>query len=486
MTALALALAAVTAALALGGAGPAALLRHAYLAPVIAGALRFGVPGGVLTAVAAILLSAPFVLPEIERSGLTGEAAEGLVSFAVLAAVGALAGVLRSHGRRERARYETILSVQRAVADEPDLAPALRRLRAVLLARLPADAVALAVRDGERFALEGGARVAPGSAMDRVLAGGRPLFVPDAGGGPRPRRVFVTPLRAAGEALGALAVERAGELGGAERAALEALGAHVGLALEHARLVARQRRFAEELARKVADATARLAEIDRAKSAFVATVSHELRTPLTALQGFSEILAERPLPPGEVARAARIMHGEARRLGRIVSDLLDLARIERGLEPALRRAPVAPADALGAAVDVMRRAAPHHRLELECAPDLPPLDADADALERVLLNLLGNAVKYSPSGSTVRVRARAVPGAVELEVEDEGRGIAPEALPRVFEPYYREPGAAAAAAGAGIGLAVVKSLVEAHGGTIRLDSAPGRGTRVTVHWPAVP
>ncbi|MBI2015003.1 MAG: ATP-binding protein [Candidatus Rokubacteria bacterium] len=102
------------------------------------------------------------------------------------------------------------------------------------------------------------------------------------------------------------------------------------------------------------------------------------------------------------------------------------------------------------------------------------------------MNLLGNAVKYSPRGSTVRVRACAVPGAVELEVEDEGRGIAPEALPRVFEPYYREPGAASAAAGAGIGLAVVKSLVEAHGGEIRLDSAPARGTRVTVRWPAVP
>jgi len=115
--------------------------------------------------------------------------------------------------------------------------------------------------------------------------------VPDAGGGRRPRRVFATPLGAAIAPAGVLIVERDGELGADERAALEALGAHIGLVLENARLTSRQRRFSEELEAKVACATRRLEELDHAKSSFVAVASHELRTPLTALQGFSELLA---------------------------------------------------------------------------------------------------------------------------------------------------------------------------------------------------
>src|SRR5207245_2254671 len=191
-----------------------------------------------------------------------------------------------------------------------------------------------------------------------------------------------------------------------ERDALVGFGAAVGLALDNARLAARQRRFAEELEHKVGEATARLGEMDRLKSGFVALASHELRTPLTALQGFSELLATRAFAPVEVRRLAEIMRGEIERLGRIVSDFLDLARLERGLAPAIRRAVLDPAPLIAAAVELFRRTRTTHRLELHVEGALPRVDADADALDRVLKNLISNALKYSPPGSCVRVRAR--------------------------------------------------------------------------------
>lgn len=481
----ALALAGVTVLLGLGGGDPSSALRHLYLIPVVGLALRFGTIGGALAAGGALLLYAPFVLPEIERSGLTPEATEGLVTLAVIAGAGTLGGALTMRARRQRARYETILTVQRLLATEAPLEVAFDVLRRGLACRLCAREIGLVVAEGEQLVVAGGDAIAPDSVAARVLEDGRPVFVRDAGGGRRPRRVFVTPLVARGRAIGALALERWGELGGEERAALEALGAHIGLALENARLAARQRRFAEELAQQVADATRRLEELDRAKSSFVAIASHELRTPLTALQGFSELLAMRRLPPDEVARLAGIMRGEAKRLGRIVSDLLDLSRIERGLTLELRRTPVAVEALLVATADVFRRGSATHPIVVECAPGLSCVDADPDALERILTNLISNALKYSPPGRTVRVRARPAPdgAAVDFEVEDEGAGIPAESLARIFEPYYRAPEAAGTARGTGIGLAVVKSLIEAHGGRIRIDSAPARGTRVAFSLP---
>ena len=260
----------------------------------------------------------------------------------------------------------------------------------------------------------------------------------------------------------------------------------MGLALDNARLAARQRRFAEELEHKVGAATARLAEMDRLKSGFVALASHELRTPLTALQGFSELLATRPFAPSEVRRFAEIMRGEIERLGRIVSDFLDLARLERGLAPAIRRAILDPAPLITGAVELFRRTRTTHRLELHVEGALPHVDADADALDRVLKNLIGNALKYSPPGSCVRVRARAVDGVIAVDVDDEGPGIPAEERARVFEPYYRVRETAALGPGTGLGLSVVRSLVEAHGGTVRADAAPGVGTRMTVILPALP
>ena len=482
MSLVAVALAAVTLLIALEGGGAASLFRHAYLVPVLAAALRFGAVGGGLAAAAAVLLSAPLVLPEIERSGLTTEAAEAVVTFAVLGLVGVLSGVLRTRAGRHRRRYEVLATIQRTLADEASLDVSLARLRAALAGRLRVDEIALIVRDDERLVIAGGETVAEGSLVARVLEHGEPAFVTGERG--HAHRAFATPLLSGGRAIGVLAVERRGDISVAERAALETIGAHVGVALENARLVSRQRRFAAELQERVAAARRELEELDRAKSAFVAIASHELRTPLTALQGFSEILALRRLPPEEVTRLAEVMRREARRLGRIVSDLLDLSRIERGLEPALCRIPVRIESTIEATVDLFRQGAATHPITAECESSLPVVDADPDALERVLTNLVSNAIKYSPSGSAVRVGARALGGGVAIEVADAGRGIPAEALSRVFEPYYRVPDAAGAAHGTGIGLAVVKALVEAHGGTVRVDIAPAAGTRVTVVLPS--
>jgi len=150
MSFIAAALVAVTAAIAVEDGGSASLLRHAYLVPVVAAALRFGALGGGLAAAAAILLSAPIVLPEIERSGLTSEAVEGLVTFALLGLVGVLSGVLRGKIGRHRRRYETLVTIQRTLADEAPLDLALARLRAALADRLRVHAIALVARDDER------------------------------------------------------------------------------------------------------------------------------------------------------------------------------------------------------------------------------------------------------------------------------------------------------------------------------------------------
>jgi signal transduction histidine kinase len=460
-------------------------LRHAYLVPVLAAAVAWGISGGTVTAMIAVLLDAPFVLPRIERTGMTGASVERLTTFAIVLALGALTGGLVTWARRERDRYDLVAALQRMLSDEVSLSEALGRVRDAIARALPATDVALVVRDGpERVTSSGNPALATAPAVAETFASGAHRFIRDTGGEPRPRRLFAVPLLAGEEPIGVLAVARTGEIGASERGTVATLGAHLGLGLENARLVARQRRFAAELADKVASATARLETMDRAKSMFVAVVSHELRTPLTALVGFSELLTARTFEPPEVRRFAGTMRREAERLVRIVDDLLDLSRLERGLPPPLRRAAVDVEPALHAAVDSFRLAGAAHHFDLDCPGGLPRVDADADALDRILKNLISNAIKYSPPGP-IRVAARRAGDFVELDVVDHGRGIPPETLSRVFEPYFRDPEAATAARGAGIGLAVVKTLIEAHGGHVSVTSAPSSGTRVTFTLPAV-
>ena len=479
---IAAALLGVTAAIAFADPRADALLRHAYLLVVVAAALSGGVAWGTVTAALAVLLHGPLVLAGVEHAGLTHETIEALTSFAVLTAAGASTGALATWAGRERARHDTLVRVQQALADEPAIDIAVARVRAVI-ATGPGDAdVGIVVHDGARE-ITSGVVHAPRREVDAVLNGGAARFFADLGNDPRPRRAILAPITAGEEVLGMLCVSRVGEMGPAERAGVVALGAYLGLALENARLTAAQRRFADELAAKVAAATREVHAIDQAKSAFVAVASHELRTPLTALRGFSELLTLRTFGTADVQRFARVMVDETDRLGRMVDDLLDLSRLEQGLKPPLRRAPVDPRAVIRAVTELFERPDHTARVALECA-ELPAVDADPDALGRILKNLVSNAIKYA-GGGTITIRAARVDGMVEFVVADTGPGIPSDALPRLFEPYFRVEDPAGSVRGTGLGLAVVRALVEAHGGTITVESTRETGTRMRFTIPSV-
>jgi signal transduction histidine kinase len=475
-------LALVTAGIALDEADPASPLRHLFAVPMVLGALAFGFPGALFTGAGVVLLFAPVVLPDVERHGLTAEVAEALVTMVLLLVLGVIVGSLRTRARRQSQRLALLVAMHQLVARDDEIEIVLRRVRALLLARLPLHDLALLLADGT-CACATGEPAQPGSLAATVARSGAAVFLEDSGDRPRPCRVGAVPLTGTSGTVGALIVE-ADELSTADRADLLALGAYVGLALENARLAARQRRAADELDAKVAEATHHLEEMDRAKSTFVAIASHELRTPLTALLGFSHLLATRMFPVAEVQRLAGIVHRETERLVRLVDDLLDLSRLERGAAPTLRRTALCPASALSGVAEVFRHAG--RRLVVECAPAVPAVDADPDAVDRILKNLISNALKYSPATARVHVAAdRDGPGTVRFTVRDAGPGIPPAALPHVFEPYYRAPGAAGAAPGTGLGLAVVKALVEAHGGGIEVASEVGYGTAISFTLPCI-
>ena len=210
---------------------------------------------------------------------------------------------------------------------------------------------------------------------------------------------------------------------------------------------------------------------------FVANVSHELRTPLAAVKSVIETLQSGALEDPEVARDfLDRADTEVDRLVRMVEELLELSRIESGDSP-LVAVPLDIGRVVRDAAGRLRPQAEKQGLELDVdvGPDLPMVQGDAEHLERVVVNLVHNALKFTPSGGSVVVRAAAANGAVRVEVSDTGAGILPEDLTRVFERFYkadrsRESG------GTGLGLAVARHTVEAHGGTIEAASKPGKGS----------
>jgi two-component system phosphate regulon sensor histidine kinase PhoR len=222
---------------------------------------------------------------------------------------------------------------------------------------------------------------------------------------------------------------------------------------------------------------------ERMRVDFVANASHELRTPLASVLGYIETLKDGEAGGDEATRNRflTIIQDESLRMQRLVEDLISLSRIEAGKY----RAPDAEVD-LAELIEEVQSELPRHDIRLTLAGGVSPIQGDPAQLSQMLHNLVGNAVKYGRSGAPVRIDLRTGDdGSARITVSDEGEGIAALHLPRLTERFYRvDAGRSRSAGGTGLGLAIVKHIVERHGGRLRIESVVGRGTTITVVFPA--
>jgi PAS domain S-box-containing protein len=243
---------------------------------------------------------------------------------------------------------------------------------------------------------------------------------------------------------------------------------------------------------KLRAALSRAEAASAAKSQFLATMSHELRTPLNAIIGLSEMISSEVMGPVANARYAdyvRDIHRAGRHLLDLVTDVLDTSRIEVG-GYRLVLGPLQAKDVIGETHRIVAPLAAERGVRLEHAigADLPPLRGDRRAVKQILINVMSNAVKYTPPGGSIVVRAEADAAFVAIIVADTGTGIRPEDLQHVIEPFYRagDVYTSGAAGGAGLGLSIANGLVQAHGGSLGIASKVGEGTTVTLRFPIAP
>ena len=229
-----------------------------------------------------------------------------------------------------------------------------------------------------------------------------------------------------------------------------------------------------------------LKRLERIRQDFVANVSHELRTPLTAIKGYVEALCDDGLQdPVQAEQFLRVIQRHTDRMDKIVSDLLLLSAMESP-DRVLKRESLLLPEVIHTALDSLRPMAEGKRqkIHVQAEQSLPSIQADGQKIHQVLINLLHNAISYTPEGGAITVEAKPVPEGVEIAVADNGIGIPPEDLSRIFERFYRvDKGRSREMGGTGLGLSIVKHIVEAHGGKLRVESKPGKGSRFTFFLP---
>jgi two-component system, OmpR family, sensor histidine kinase KdpD len=268
----------------------------------------------------------------------------------------------------------------------------------------------------------------------------------------------------------------------------EALTRELRMAYEELARLSREQAEAAEIAVRLVRTEQQvrlLEESDRVRREFLATVSHELRTPLAGILTASTVLARRSDLPGPMRDHARSIAEQARRLDRLVGDMLDMARIE-GNALDLRLEQVDLADAIVAAADRLQQHSPQRTVEVEVPPDTAVV-ADWDRLGQVIDNLFHNAARYAPEDTPIVARAAPVAGgAVVLRVIDQGPGIPEHLREHVFDRFVRGSGEESGG-GTGLGLAIVRGLVEAQAGTVWVDSSNGSsGACIAISLPAAP
>lgn len=253
---------------------------------------------------------------------------------------------------------------------------------------------------------------------------------------------------------------------------LEVLGAQAGIAIFNARWLAQTRASIN-----------RLAETDRLKSDFMASITHELKTPLTSLLGYSTILRRRgeKVSPEQREEYYDIIEKQGERILHLIDELLESSRIDAVGIGRLRREPINLKAILDSALAEHRASARDHTLEMHVPEGDLGLYGDPTAMEHVVSNLIDNALKYSKPGTWVRVQVEEAGPDVRVSVSDEGIGIAPEDLPHVFERFRQAGGPRKRSVG--LGLYIVRSLVEAHGGAVSVESEPSKGSTFTFTLP---
>jgi two-component system, OmpR family, sensor histidine kinase KdpD len=465
----------------------------AYLLAVAAVAIRNGTVPAVITAFGAFLVyNLLFVEPRITFA--VAHPAELITLFLLLfvgVVIGRLAGLQRD---REQVAQRREREARAAFAISRELATAHRLTDAIatVLGRLVAETelrrawVGLGPTIGqERIVADsasGDPVTPPGTyaqlRRDREEGAATWSRIHPTGGNPRSHdgARYRVELRSADEAIGSLWAERraaGGELRLEETRLLAATADQI------AQVVVRDR-----LAAAAADAeVARRGE--ELRSALLDSVSHDLRTPLASIRAAAGSIADPAIELGDEERraAARSIDAEAERLNRLVGTLLDMSRIQAGaLVPDLEVYPLP--ELVEPVLARMRVALDGHPLTVSLPPDLPSVRADATFLTQVVTNLIENASAHAPAGAPIAVRAAAADGRVTLVVEDGGPGVPRDALPRIFERFYRGGGSGPSRRGIGLGLAVVQGLVEAMGGAVRADRSPLGGLQVTVDLPA--
>ena len=440
-----------------------------FLLNVVLVALGLGRGPAVLAAFASVAAFDFFCVPP--RMTFAVSDAQYLVTLAIMLAVGLITGQLTAGLRyqarvaaqreeRARALYEFARDLSSLLQIEQVVDTAARRIGRTFHARV----VVLLPDDSGRLAPPGD----PAGDID-VAAAQRAYDAGEAagsGGATPPGDAYrYLPLRAPVRTRGVVAIrpEETGFLLAPEQQRhLATFAALTAIALERVHYV------------DVAQRALVRMESERLRNSLLAALSHDLRTPVAALVGLAESLGLTAPPlSGPQMETARAIVEESRRMSQLIDNLLDMARLQSG-EVRLRREWQSIEEVVGSALRSARPALTRHRVRLALDPALPLVEFDAILIERVLYNLLENAGKYTPPGSTVTVSARLAGDALEVCVRDDGPGVPRGQEDAVFEKFVRG-NRESATPGVGLGLAISRAIVETHGGTIRLERSPEGG-----------
>ncbi|ACZ42998.1 histidine kinase [Thermobaculum terrenum ATCC BAA-798] len=423
-----------------------------------------------------------------------------LLLFLITAIVtGQLAALLRRRAEEasRREREANLLYELLRVLGEEEIGVALESAAEQIRRELRLEGVGIEISSLDNG---GPIRVFSGSKRARLqlltLSGSRRYVLEDGaptnGGAPRSTWLHVAPnlpqmgrahrdllrvvyIHTEGRRLGSINLVGGGSLSDADVRLLSAVAQQLGRTLERAAL---RRRAMEMEAIKRAD---------ELKTSLINAVSHDLRTPLATISAAADSLLRQDVEWSEEERRGfvRDIAEESRRLGRLVDNLLDMSRLEGG---SLR--PHKSWCDLGALVeetiDRLGSLTAHHQLHLEVEEDLPPVLLDYVEIGQVVSNLLENAIKYAPQGTTIDIQVRRQGDEVRVAIADRGPGIPPQDLSRIFDKFYRVQGSSPAPQGMGLGLSVAKGLIEAHGGRIWGENRPGGGAVFSFTLPLSP